>query len=113
MGKIEQCMKDSGGIDNDKSNAFLDSELDAQSQRGVDVLPTAFVNTAAIRGALPLQTVFSAICAGYLSGTEPTVCACNTCPDISGCAAEGHCTGMVVGSSSCFSLRNDVLISSK
>jgi len=46
--RVGRCMKDSGGIDNDKSNAFLNSELDAQSQRGVVVLPTAFVNTAAI-----------------------------------------------------------------
>lgn len=91
--KIDQCMKDSGGVEDDKSNAFLDSELDAQAQRGVVVLPTAFVNTAAIRGALSLQTVFSAICAGYLSGTEPSVCGCTQCDNMSNCAAQGYCAG--------------------
>jgi len=90
--KVEQCMKDSGGVEKDNGNTFLDTELDAQQRRGVVVLPTAFVNTAAIRGALSLETVFTAICAGYLSGTEPSVCKCTQCPDVGGCAADkGQC----------------------
>jgi len=90
--KIEQCMKDSGGTSNDSPNAFLDNELDAQVRRGVVVLPTAFVNTAAIRGALSVSNVFTAICAGYLSGTRPSVCdACDTCSDKEECARKGYC----------------------
>ena len=62
---IDRCMKDSGGLESDAANAFLDLELSAQNARGVVVLPTAFVNTAAIRGALTVSNVFSAICAGF------------------------------------------------
>jgi len=90
---INQCMKDSGGTEGDKSNAFLDAELEAQTKRGVVVLPTAFVNTAAIRGKLSTNNVFTAICAGYLSGTKPDVCdQCEDCPDKLTCATEGVCT---------------------
>jgi len=84
--KVEQCMKDSGGVDEDNVNTFLETELEAQNQRGVVVLPTAFVNTAAIRGALSIGSVFTAICAGYLVGTRPEVCECTSCPDIADCA---------------------------
>jgi len=91
---IEQCMRDSGGLEHDVTNAFLEAEIDAQKRRGVVVLPTAFVNTAAIRGALTLNTVFGAICAGYLDGTEPNVCKkCAECPDKLECASKGVCTG--------------------
>lgn len=90
---VDQCIRDSGGTEKDASNAFLDTELDAQQQRGVVILPTAFVNTAALRGALTVANVFTAICAGYLAGTEPKICElCNTCPDKATCAQEGKCT---------------------
>lgn len=93
---VEQCMKDSGGLTNDATNAFLEAELDAQKRRGVVVLPTAFVNTAAIRGALSSNTVFSAICAGYLDGTQPETCqSCESCPDKLGCVKMGFCGGNV------------------
>jgi len=90
--KIDQCMKDSGGLDKDSTNASLEAEIEAQKQSGVVVLPTAFVNNVAIRGALSLSTVFGAICAGFLDGTEPDVCVqCVECPDKLGCAKAGHC----------------------
>lgn len=96
---VDQCMKDSGGTENDVSNAFLDSELDAQTQRGVVILPSAFVNTAALRGSLTVPNVFSAICAGYLLGTEPKICKlCDVCPDKETCAVKGYCTGGSGGS---------------
>lgn len=87
-------MNDSGGLKDDRTNTFLQSEIEEQRRRGVVVLPTAFVNTAAIRGALSANTVFGAICAGYLDGTEPEVCTkCMECPDKLTCAAKGHCSG--------------------
>jgi len=91
---IDQCIRDSGGTEKDSSNTFLDTELDAQVQRGVVILPTAFVNTAALRGALTVSNIFAAICAGYLTGTEPDICnTCETCADKSGCAQTGKCEG--------------------
>lgn len=90
---VDRCMKDSGGLDADASNAFLDLEISAQNARGVVVLPTAFVNTAALRGALTVSNVFSAICAGYAQGTAPTICQkCSGCPDQASCLAnKGVC----------------------
>jgi len=91
---IEQCMRDSGGLTNDSSNTFLEAEIESQTRRGVVILPSAFVNTAAIRGALSLDTVFGAICAGYLEDTEPKICrSCIECPDKLQCAMTGSCDG--------------------
>jgi len=95
---VDQCIRDSGGTEKDASNAFLDTELDAQQQRGVVILPTAFVNTAALRGALTVVNVFTAICAGYLTGTEPAICTtCSVCPDKATCAKEGKCNMGAIG----------------
>lgn len=91
---IDRCMKDSGGLEADASNAFLDLEIKAQNARGVVVLPTAFVNTAAIRGALTVSNVFTAICAGFAAGTMPSICQqCAGCSDQAGCVAnKGVCS---------------------
>jgi hypothetical protein len=92
---IERCMKDSGGLTNDAPNAFLDLEIASQTKRGVVVLPTAFVNTAAIRGALSVNNVFEAICAGFAAGTAPSICKqCANCNDPGSCVkAGGKCAG--------------------
>lgn len=95
---IERCMADSGGTASDTTNSKLQSELSSQEQRGVVVIPTAFVNSAAIRGALTVGNVFTAICSGYSEGTTPSICKkCSSCPDVVGCVDKGRCSG---GSSS-------------
>jgi len=89
---IDQCMRDSGGLDKDSPNAFLEAELDSATRRGVVILPTAFVNTAALRGALNTNNVFQAICAGFLEGTEPKICKkCMHCSDRQTCVEKGKC----------------------
>lgn len=88
--KIDQCMDDSGGLEGNKENMLLKGEIDAQTERGVVVLPTAFVNTAAMRGQLSPKTVFNAICAGYQEGTTPDVCdKCAGCSDTVECIENG------------------------
>mmetsp|Transcript_20914 Transcript_20914/g.31520 ORF Transcript_20914/g.31520 Transcript_20914/m.31520 type:complete len:518 (+) Transcript_20914:115-1668(+) len=97
---IDRCMKDSGGLTSDTTNAFLELEISAQTERGVVVLPTAFVNTAAIRGALTVNNVFDAICAGFAEGTSPKICRqCQKCGDPGECAkSKGVCkTGSISG----------------
>jgi len=90
--KINRCMLDSGGLEKDAPNAFLDLEISAQNERGVVVLPTMFVNTAAIRGHLSASSVFHAICAGFADGTKPDICEkCGTCSDAVTCVTSGHC----------------------
>ena len=91
---IKRCMDDSGGLDEDKTNSKLEAELGVQKERGIVVLPTAFVNTAAIRGQLSSANVFSAICAGYEDGTRPPICdQCVSCSDPASCVTSGVCKG--------------------
>lgn len=91
---VDRCIRDSGGLEKDATNTFLDLEMEAQVNRGVVILPTAFVNTVALRGSLSTDTVFTAICNGYLEGTEPSICkACDGCNDFDGCIAKKKCHG--------------------
>lgn len=92
--KISRCMTDSGGLEKDTANAFLDIEINSQAQRGVVVVPTAFVNTAAIRGSLTVSNVFAAICSGFVQGTVPTICnQCSQCADPVDCIkSKGKCS---------------------
>lgn len=92
--KVNNCMSDSGGLEDDKQNSMMETELAAKETTGVVILPATFVNNAALRGALSFSTVFRAICAGFVAGSEPTVCKkCATCQDEYGCVTSGHCAG--------------------
>ncbi len=97
--RIENCMKDSGGTTNDQVNTLLEREIDTANRRGVVVLPTMFVNTVALRGALQTSTVFSAVCAGFHEGTTPAICGkCTGCADVAECVKKGgKCTKMAPG----------------
>lgn len=91
-GKIDECMEDSGGLEGDNQNNILEVQLLAKDKSGVVILPAMYVNRVSIRGSLEFPTVFKAICAGYASGTIPTVCAmCAGCPDQKSCIANGYC----------------------
>eukprot|EP00587_Corethron_hystrix_P005619 CAMPEP_0113303942 /NCGR_PEP_ID=MMETSP0010_2-20120614/4141_1 /TAXON_ID=216773 ORGANISM="Corethron hystrix, Strain 308" /NCGR_SAMPLE_ID=MMETSP0010_2 /ASSEMBLY_ACC=CAM_ASM_000155 /LENGTH=472 /DNA_ID=CAMNT_0000158009 /DNA_START=1222 /DNA_END=2641 /DNA_ORIENTATION=+ /assembly_acc=CAM_ASM_000155 len=90
--KINQCMGDSGGLQGDSVNNLLQKEIAAKDELGVVVVPSVFVNNIAMRGKLSSQTVFSAICHGYLDGTEPDICnKCASCNDFDGCIQKGKC----------------------
>jgi len=90
--KVEKCMKESGGLTEDQPNILLDNEIAAKSTMGVVILPAVFVNSAALRGALEFSTVFDAVCAGFLKGTEPDTCLkCLPCPEDQECVSTGIC----------------------
>jgi hypothetical protein len=99
--KINRCMVESGGLERDAPNFFLDLEIAAQNARGVVVLPTALVNTAVVQGQLTSNSIFRAICDGYAEGTTPKICGqCSSCPDPTACVTSGGpCTGTSGGSS--------------
>eukprot|EP00934_Nitzschia_sp_Nitz4_P003176 Nitzschia sp. Nitz4//scaffold51_size120721//100226//102166//NITZ4_003744-RA/size120721-snap-gene-0.24-mRNA-1//1//CDS//3329553913//3166//frame0 len=87
---IDKCMEESGGLTGDNENELLELEIGYQTERGVVVLPTAFVNTVAIRGQLSSDSVFKAICAGYADGTTPSICQkCSSCSDSVACVTNG------------------------
>mmetsp|Transcript_4949 Transcript_4949/g.10211 ORF Transcript_4949/g.10211 Transcript_4949/m.10211 type:complete len:215 (-) Transcript_4949:290-934(-) len=90
--KIDQCMKDSGGLEGDAQNNLLEVQLLAKDKSGVVILPAMYVNRVPIRGSLEFPTIFKAICAGYASGTVPAVCTkCSGCPDQKSCITNGYC----------------------
>jgi len=97
---VQQCIDDSGGLDEDKPNTILDAELTARENVGVVIVPAAYVNRASIRGALEFVTMFRAVCSGFAAGTEPKICkSCVPCADTKTCVQSGHCIGSGNGES--------------
>lgn len=87
---VDHCMQDSGGTTANSANTFLDLEIAAQARRGVVILPTIYVNSVALRGALTENTLITAICAGFVGDTAPLICSqCSVCPDKVGCVTKG------------------------
>ena len=94
--KIHNCIEDAGGLEGDNENKLLETELSAREAAGVVILPSFYVNSAPLRGALTIPEVFEAICAGYAAGSEPEVCMkCNHCDDMDSCVLHGHCPGAI------------------
>uniref|UniRef100_A0A7S3DXD1 PA domain-containing protein n=1 Tax=Entomoneis paludosa TaxID=265537 RepID=A0A7S3DXD1_9STRA len=96
--KIDTCMKDSGGLEDDTNNNKLDTEIRAQREKGVVLVPTSFVNEAQVRGAMSPGNIFEAICSGYSEGTKPDICTqCDKCPNIRDCVVSGGTCGVSPG----------------
>merc|ERR1712113_516102 len=93
--KVTECISDSGGLENDVENKLLETQIASKESAGVVILPAAFVNNAALRGALEFATIFKAICAGFMKGSAPEVCEmCATCGiDEYQCVLDGKCPG--------------------
>jgi len=90
--KIEQCLS-AVDFNQDTSIPKFDQELRTQESQGIVVIPTAFVNNAAIRGHLTAENMFHAICAGFAVGSEPEICLqCASCADSYTCVTSGVCT---------------------
>lgn len=97
---VDRCMSNSGGLENDSSNSFLDVELSTKVQRGVVIVPTTYVNNAPLRGALTTSIVFKALCAGFADGTTPEICSqCSACSEPVSCIlGGGSCSSHMPGS---------------
>ncbi|TFJ86979.1 hypothetical protein NSK_001313 [Nannochloropsis salina CCMP1776] len=74
--KIEACMEDAGGVDQDRENLILQAELLEKLKKSIVIVPSVYVNNVVQRGGISSVTVLSSICAGYLEGTQPKVCNC-------------------------------------
>lgn len=85
--------------------------MQAQVKRGVVILPTAFVNTVALRGGLSGETVFTAVCNGYLDGTEPKICKeCDGCGDFETCVTKKKCKNKSGGGVSTHAFMSSILL---
>ena len=90
---VDDCMRDSGGLEEDKPNTLFESSLADKESAGAFLIPSIFVNEAPIRGVLSFSTVFRAVCAGYAAGSEPIVCrSCANCHNEEQCVKDGKCT---------------------
>lgn len=90
--RINQCMDDSGGLEGNTKNTLLEREIEAAERAGVVVLPTMFVNSAPLRGAMTINNVFTAVCAGFSDGKQPDIChKCSSCGDVNECLKKGSC----------------------
>lgn len=88
--KIDDCIRNSGGLEADSVNNKLDSEIKVQREKGVVLVPTSFVNGAKVKGATSSSNIFEAICAGYSEGTKPEICyTCGSCPQAKDCILNG------------------------
>ena len=97
---IEKCMADSGGTDDSKDtiNNLLEKELAEQKVFATSVLPLMDVNNIALRGRFDSSTIFNAICAGFLAGSEPDICKpCAGCVEIEDCIVNEFCSQESVG----------------
>jgi hypothetical protein len=90
--RIEECVFNHGPLDQDGENDMLEGQLLAKKLSGVVIMPVAYVNGVPVRGALEFATVFKAICAGFKSGTEPSICQeCANCSDEKACVLKKKC----------------------
>lgn len=90
---IEECMKDSGDMDQDDTNALL-AEAMHESAHVLET-PTVYINHLPLKwGPIRTKSVFEALCVGFTTGKAPHVCyACGYCGDPVACAARSpmHC----------------------
>lgn len=96
--RIEECIFNHGQLTEDAENDMLQKQLDDKKNSGIVIMPVAYVNGVAVRGALEFATIFKAICAGFKTGTQPAICTeCSSCSDEKGCVINGKCTADKAG----------------
>jgi len=80
---IEECIKDSGGVDEDTQNALLDAEITAKMEYGVFSTPSiwiqhkSFMDTrmaAATTAIASVPTMLEDICNSFVQDQVPEVC---------------------------------------
>ena len=78
---IDACMRDSGGLQDDGPNTLLDQALATQRDSGTVLIPSVWVNRVPVRGSMSFVEIVSAICSGFVEGSQPELCrACQACP---------------------------------
>jgi hypothetical protein len=92
---IDDCMKDSGDVDDDGTNSLLDEMLEKERQSGVKSLPALTVNRKVLEH-MSSYGLFEGLCEHYWFNAEhvpiPKICeTCGMCPNKIGCIEKGHC----------------------
>lgn len=96
--RVETCIFNNGALETDVENVLLQKQLNQKEESGVVIMPVAYVNGVAVRGALEFATIFKAICAGFKKGTEPNICLeCANCSDEKLCVQNKQCPDIQSG----------------
>ena len=105
--KVNECMDASGGLTEDVVNTELEKMISSKEMSGAIIIPSVFINQVPIRGELSYRNVFRAVCSGYTSGSEPTICqSCMSCNDERTCVQNGGKCKSGYGSESSLALSN-------
>lgn len=91
---INECMTDSGNVEDDTTNSLLEAQLNRQKETSVVSLPAISVNRH-ILDTPSSYLLFDHVCWQYFSANNvmiPEACLkCISCPNKIGCLEEGHC----------------------
>ena len=90
---VKKCITDSGGYSyHDGINTLLEDEIRLRENSSIYALPLVRVNEFLIHGDIDCDIltvenceVLSAICAGFINGTKPSICYVTPSPTISTC----------------------------
>ena len=93
---VDDCMKNSGGVDDDVVNSLLDEQLAKRKESSVVSLPTLTLDRKNLEHFSSFS-LFETICWKFwYSNVDdiPEICyTCGDCPNKIGCVEEGHCVG--------------------
>lgn len=96
--KVSACIAASGGLQGNVNNTYFERQKELITQAGVFLLPSLYINGAPVRGELSLPTALKAICAGFASGFEPSICTkCESCANIEACVKQKSCNAAAGG----------------
>lgn len=91
---IDQCMADSGGLDDDNTNSLLENMITEQDRSGVVALPALQVHRQVLDHTSSYG-LFESICRHFWttnSASVPAMCeTCGACPNVIGCLEKGKC----------------------
>lgn len=91
---LDQCMTDSGGLDEDSINHLLEYQLKQQERSGILALPALVVENRTLDEPTSWH-LWKGLCHRFWSRnltTTPDICIqCGACPNIIGCLENGHC----------------------
>lgn len=91
---IDQCMTDSGGLEDDETNSLLEEMINKQDQSGVVSLPALTV-AKKVLDHTSSWGLFEDVCRHFWRSNAakvPEACeTCGACPNIIGCLEKGHC----------------------
>ena len=92
---INECMKHSGGLEDDQSNGYLEEQIEIQHDLATtDIAPTLKIGEHIYTGEQSTAGIFRFVCADYPPGNQPMACEfCKDCDNVRYCLWFLECDG--------------------